>query len=124
IIVFSKDEAEAPAANAEPTSHLAGEGKAGVTLVEYGDFECPGCAQFYPMVEQLKQKYQEEIHFQFRHLPLIQIHQNAFAAARAAEAAAKQDKFWEMYDLLFRNQADWSGRDDATDMFAQYANQL
>lgn len=109
---------------AKPTNHVMGEGKSGVRLVEYGDFECSFCGQYYPLVEQVKEKYKEKIVFQFRHLPLVTAHRNALAAARAAEAAHKQGKFWEMYSLLFQNQATWSKSDDATNSFEQYATQL
>lgn len=124
IVLFNKQEDPAPASNAKPTNHLYGEGKSGVTLVEYGDFECSGCGQFYPLVEQVKEKYKDKIFFQFRNLPLVQLHPNAFAAARAAEAADKQGKFWEMYNLLFQNQNAWAGSNNASSTFEQYATQL
>src|SRR5688572_15092390 len=101
IIFFNKKEANnTQPNNAKPTSHVIGEGSTGVVLMEYGDFECPACGQYYPVVEQVAEKYKEQITFQFRHLPLVQIHQSALAAHRAAEAADKQGKFWEMYRLL------------------------
>jgi protein-disulfide isomerase len=124
IVILSKDKASAPTTDAQPTNHVVGEGTSGVTLVEYGDFECSGCAAYYPVVEQVKEKYKDQITFQYRHLPLVQLHPNAFAASRAAEAAAKQGKFWEMYDLLFQNQQAWSTQSDATGTFEQYAGQL
>jgi len=124
IIVFNKGGDDAANANAKPTSHLIGGNTAGVTLVEYGDFECPACGQFYPLVEQVKEKYKDRIAFQFRNLPLIQVHPNAFAAARAAEAASNQDKFWEMYNLLYQNQSAWGKNNDAKPVFEQYAAQL
>jgi protein-disulfide isomerase len=124
IIIFNKDDASAPSNGAKPTSHLYGEGKSGVKLVEYGDYQCPFCGQYYPLVEQVKEKYKEQIHFQFRNLPLIQVHQHAFAAARAAEAADKQGKFWEMYNLLFQNQSGWSAGNNVQPIFEQYAKQL
>lgn len=90
--------------NAKPSQHIEGEGKSGVTLVEYGDFECPYCGQFYPIVKQVQAQYNTQIYFQFRNLPLSSVHPNAFAGARAAEAASLQNKFWEMHDLLYQNQ--------------------
>lgn len=123
IVIFNKKEAVAPT-NAKPTSHLIGDGASGVTLVEYGDFECQFCGQFYPLVKQIVDKYKTQIHFQFRNLPLLQVHPNAFAAARAAEAADKQGKYWQMHDLLFENQATWAGSDSASQTFEQYATQL
>src|SRR5687767_8744826 len=86
IIVFNKKETAAPEGNAKPTTHLIGSGKSGVTLVEYGDFECSACGLYYPLVEQVKEKYKDQIYFQFRHLPLIQVHQYALVSSRAAEA--------------------------------------
>src|SRR5688572_1454871 len=114
IVLFSsKDESKNGTSESKPTNHIYGEGKSGVKLVEYGDYQCPFCGQFYPIVEQIKQQYGEQITFQFRNLPLVSLHQNAFAAARAAEAADKQGKFWEMYSLLFQNQTAWSPSTDA-----------
>ncbi|HTH71950.1 MAG TPA: thioredoxin domain-containing protein [Candidatus Pristimantibacillus sp.] len=110
--------------NAKPTNHLFGEGTTGVKLVEYGDYQCPFCGQYYPIVEQVKEKYKTQVTFQFRNLPLLQVHQNAFAAARAAEAASLQGKFWEMYSLLYQNQQSWSSTTAATSIFEQYASQL
>jgi protein-disulfide isomerase len=124
IIVLDKKEDTNSTTNAKPTNHLIGENKAGITLTEYGDFECSFCGQYYPLVEQVKEKYKDQISFQFRHLPLQSVHKHAFAAARAAEAADKQGKFWEMYNLLFQNQTTWSKADDASTQFEQYAVQL
>lgn len=124
IVVFNKKDNPATNTNAEPTNHVVGAGTTGVTLVEYGDFQCPYCSTFYPLIEQVKAKYGDQITFQFRHLPLMQIHPNALAAARAAEAASNQGKFWEMYDLLFQNQSAWSQNSDAKPVFEQYAAQL
>ena len=124
IIFLNKKEANAPTSNAQPTSHIRGAATSAVTLVEYGDFECPACGQYYPIVEQVFEKYKDKIKFQFRNLPLIQAHQNALAAHRAAEAASNQNKFWEMYNLLYQNQVSWSTSSNATAMFEQYATQL
>lgn len=110
--------------DAKPSNHVKGDGKTGVTLVEYGDFQCPFCGQYYPIVQQVEQKYKEQITFQFRHLPLLQIHQNAFAASRAAEAASLQGKFWEMYDKLYQNQEAWSETGKPLEAFSTYAQQI
>lgn len=108
----------------QPTNHVEGKGTSGVTLVEYGDYQCPYCAQFYPIVKQVQQQFKDEITFQFRNYPLVNIHQNAFAAARAAEAAGKQDKFWQMHDQLFANQTQWAESSEPSKLFNQYAKQL
>jgi protein-disulfide isomerase len=107
-----------------PTNHVEGQGKSGVTLVEYGDYECPYCEQYYPIVKQVQAEFNDQITFQFRNFPLTSIHQNAFAGARAAEAAGLQGKFWEMHDTLYENQDQWSQASDPTKAFNQYAQQL
>jgi protein-disulfide isomerase len=77
---------------AQPTSHIQGKGAKGVTLMEYGDYECPICGAYYLPLKQAMAQVSNDAYFQFRNLPLVQIHQNAFAAARAAEAAGIQNK--------------------------------
>ncbi len=104
-----------------PTNHVEGQGKSGVTLVEYGDFQCPACEQYYPVVNQVVAEFKDQIYFQFRNWPITSRHPNAFAASRAAEAAAAQGKFWQMYDLLYGNQRQWAGTSDAAPLFKQYA---
>lgn len=107
-----------------PTQHVEGKGTTGVKLVEYGDYECPVCGSFYEAVKETAAKYSDQITFQFRNLPLTQIHQNAFAGARAAEAAGLQNKYWEMHDLLYTNQNAWSQASDPKSFFDNYASQL
>jgi protein-disulfide isomerase len=106
------------------TNHVEGQGSSGVRLTEYGDFECPACGQYYPIVKQVEQTYDSQITFQFRNFPLFQIHPNAIAGARAAEAADVQGKYWQMHDLLYENQNDWGQQKDPTQFFNQYAKQL
>ncbi len=106
------------------TNHVAGAGKKGVTLTEYGDFECPACYQYYPLVEQIRIKYKDDIAFQFRNFPLTEIHQNALAAARAAESADKQGKFWEMYAKLYETQPEWKTSASPSKYFEDLATQL
>ncbi|HUS25930.1 MAG TPA: thioredoxin domain-containing protein [Nevskiaceae bacterium] len=126
LLLQGNDKAGAPSGGGQPTNHIRGEGKKNVTLVEYGDFQCPVCSAYYPVVEQVFEKYKSDITFQFRNLPLTQVHQNAFAASRAAEAASAQGKFWEMYNLLYQNQSAWSklGNAAAQATFEQMATQL
>lgn len=111
---------------AKPTSHIKGNTASKVTLVEYGDYECPVCEGYFSTVEQVQQKYNDTVKFQFRNLPLLQIHPNAFAGARAAEAADKQGKFWEMHDLLYNqtNWSEWSTSKNPVPYFDNYASQL
>ncbi len=107
-----------------PPTHLVGKQDAAVKLVEYSDFQCPACGSYYPIVEEVIEKYKDRISFEYRHYPLITVHRNALAAARASEAAGKQGKFWEMYRLLFTNQSEWSESDDSRIVFENYAKQL
>lgn len=107
-----------------PTNHVEGQGSTGVKLVEYGDFECPYCEEYFPIVKQVAAIYNSQIYFQFRNLPLTQIHPNAFAGARAAEAASLQNKFWQMHDLLYENQSQWVNSSNPQSYFDIYAKQL
>ncbi len=84
--------------------HIRGPADAPVTLVEYGDFECPHCGQAEPVVRELVRTFGADLRFVFRHLPLVDVHEHAQLAAEAAETAAAQGKFWEMHDLLFTRQ--------------------
>lgn len=96
-----------------------------VTLIEYGDFQCPSCAAYYPLIKQLEEKYKDQVSFVFRHYPLISIHPNAFAAARAAEAASQQGKFFEMHDKLYETQQAWGQvRTNQQILFEGYAQTL
>jgi len=106
------------------SNNVIGENKKNVVLVEYGDYQCPACAAYYPIIKQLVEEYKSDIQFQFRNFPLQQIHQNARAASRAAEAAGKQNKFWEMHDLLYEQQSAWEQSTSANVIFEQYAKQL
>jgi protein-disulfide isomerase len=93
---------------AEPVSagdHAVGPAHARVTIVEYGDFECPICKQTAPGLKLLRERFAGQIRFAYRHFPLEEVHPHALLAAEAAECAAGQGKFWEMHDLLFDNQA-------------------
>ena len=84
--------------------HIQGKDKSSITLVEYGDFQCPYCREAYPIVKEIQKIKGDAIRFVFRNFPLSEIHSYALHAAYAAEAAGKQHKFWEMHDILFENQ--------------------
>jgi protein-disulfide isomerase len=86
--------------------HVQGSPDAPITLVEYGDYECPHCGRAYGILKSLQKKLGNELRVVFRNFPLSQMHPNAEMAAEAAEAAAAQGKFWEMHDLLFEHQMD------------------
>lgn len=102
---------------------IRGDANASVTLIEYADFQCPACAAYSPLVTQLHETFPEDLRIIFRHYPLTTIHANALPAARAAEAAGAQGKFWEMHDRLYETQLDWSGG-DTDKLFSQYAGEL
>jgi protein-disulfide isomerase len=87
----------------EQVDHVRGQAAARL-LVEYGDYECPYSRQAFRAIEQVERQLNGGIRFAFRHFPLTEIHPHAFAAAAAAEAAARQDRFWDMHDLLFHRQ--------------------
>lgn len=106
------------------TQHVRGATDSKVTLVEYGDFQCPACGQYYPAFEQVYEKYKDKVQFQFRHFPLTSIHPNAFAGSRAAEAASKQGKFYEMYNQLYQNQTAWSESNSPSSYFEKYAKTI
>src|SRR5215510_10635581 len=88
-----------------PDDHRQGPENARVTLVEYGDYECPHCGRAYPIVKAIQKRLGKDLRFVFRNMPLRNAHPNAELAAEAAEAAAAQGKFWEMHDALYENQA-------------------
>jgi len=87
-----------------PADHVIGPSHAAVTVVEYGDFECPNCKQAAPAVKLLLSHFADRIRFVYRHFPLEEVHPHAVHAAEAAESAAAQGKFWPMHDLLFEHQ--------------------
>ncbi len=114
------------ASSSNGSYNVEGQGKAGVKLTEYGDFECPYCEEYYPIVKQVVSDEFSNITFQFINFPLTSIHPNAFAGARAAEAAALMGKFWQMHDALYTsaNWQQWSTSSDPIPYFKQYAQSL
>ena len=88
----------------EDRDHIQGPANAAVTLVEYGDYECPYCGAAYPIVKEVQNRMGERLRFVFRNFPIPTSHPHAEQAAEAAEAAANQGRFWEMHDLLYENQ--------------------
>lgn len=84
--------------------HIEGNEDAQVTLVEYGDYQCPYCGDAHPVIKRLQKSLGNKLRLVFRNFPLTQVHPYALLAAQAAEAAALQGKFWEMHDLIFENQ--------------------
>ncbi|KXK00831.1 MAG: Disulfide bond formation protein D precursor [Parcubacteria bacterium OLB19] len=103
--------------------HVKGNPDATVTLVEYSDFQCPACAAAQPVVKDIMNEFGNEIKFEYKHFPLP-MHPLAEPAARAAEAAGQQGKFFEFHDMLFEKQKTWSNSPNPTALFVQYAEEL
>jgi len=95
-----------------------------VVVEEYGDYQCPPCGLLYPELKKIESEYGDQVRFVFHYFPLTKIHKNALAAARAAEAARLQNKFWEMHDRLYRNQKAWADEEDPRPIFLSYAREL
>ena len=93
-----------PGSSNAASGQVLGKADAPITLVEYGDYECPPCASFAPMVTRLLEKYPDSLKYEYRHFPLTGLHPGAMRAAMAAEAAGQQGRFWEMHKLLLANQ--------------------
>lgn len=111
------------------SNHVLGKSTTGVKLVQFGDFQCSACLGYFPTIKKVVESYGDQISFQYVNFPLTSIHQNAFASARAAEAAGKQGKFWEMHDLLYQNndpsaRTGWVASSSPTTFFNQFATQL
>lgn len=104
----------------ESQVHTRGNPKAPVTLEEFGDYQCPPCAKLAGPIKMLEDQYGDQLCLVFRHFPLVN-HNYAKDAAHAAEAAARQGKFWEMHDQLYREQATWTQSDNVKAMFKAYA---
>ncbi len=130
LIFFSKREARQPSNGDNGTTssglsqNIYGKKDSPVSLVEFGDFQCPACLGYFPIVQQIKAQYGDRISIQFRHYPLSEIHQNAVISARASEAAAMQGKFWEMHDKLYENQNAWGTSQTPNTFFESYAQEI
>lgn len=97
-----------------------------VVLIEYGDFQCPACANENPKIMKVVEGYKDKIAFVFRNFPLTAIHANAKAAAAAAESAGLQNKYWEMHEILYKSQSKWDSLsgEERTKAFVSYAEEL
>lgn len=102
---------------------IKGSRDAKVTLIEYSDFQCPACAYFSPVLNQLSEEFGNDLALVYRHFPLPS-HKNAKPMAMIAEAAGKQNKFWEMHEIIFTNQNKWSNSSDVTEIGLDYAKQI
>jgi len=103
--------------------HIKGNKDATVNLVEYSDLQCPACGVYYSVVKQLMEELGDSVSFEYRHFPLRTVHRNAESAALAAEAAGLQGKFWEMHDILFEHQKEWSAK-SGSNIFNGYAEEI
>lgn len=110
-------------ADAATSHNVTGADNPAVTLVEYGDYSCPTCAQFYPMVAELLRRMPSELALEYHHYA-IPVGSHSFTAAFAAEAAAEQGRFWSMHDALFGTQSQWKNRTEVRDTFISMAGQL
>ena len=105
-------------------SNKIASGSGTITLVEFSDFQCPACGSYYPVVKQIIDDFGQDMTFVYRNFPLTSLHKNARIAAQAAESAGLQGKYWEMHDLLFINQSEWSDSSSPIDIFSQYAKTI
>jgi protein-disulfide isomerase len=103
--------------------HIRGNANAPVTLEEFGDFQCPPCGSIAGFLDELVKEYDPRLRIVFRNYPL-ENHQHARDAALAAEAAGLQGRFWEMHDVLYREQAIWSKADNPRELFDSYAGMI
>lgn len=112
--------------NGNIADHTTGSDANEVLFIEYGDFQCPSCGGAHPQVKSLMEEYGDKVTFIFRNFPLTSIHPNARAAAAVAEAAGLQGKYWEMNNLLYEKQGEWSNLDASqrTSVFNTYAGSL
>lgn len=104
-------------------SHKIATESAKITIVEFGDYQCPACGMAYPVVKQVLKDYPGKINFVFRNFPLPQ-HNNGFIAAEAVEASGEQGKYWEMHDKLYQNQNEWAENNNPLEVFLKYAGEL
>ena len=104
-------------------NYIKGNPDAQISLVEYSDFQCPACAAFQPVLTDVMNQFGNDIKFEYKHFPLP-MHPLALPAARAAEAAGQQGKFYEFHDLLFEKQKTWTKSPNPNALFVQYAEEL
>ncbi len=103
--------------------HVKGEASAALTIEEFGDYQCPPCGNLHPVLQKIEDDYGSRVRVIFRNFPLT-MHRNAFTAARAAEAAMAQDKYWPMHDIIYENQKEWSESPEPHPIFQDYARRL
>jgi len=127
IMTFNKKDRAAESSsssNSQGSQNFYGKMDSPVTITEFVDFQCEACYAYYPYVKEVKEKYKDKVRFQIRNFPITSGHQFAYQAARSAEAAARQGKFWEMHDKLFEGQKTWEQTKDPTSYFDNYAKEI
>lgn len=121
--VHAISESKTPGKSDTESAHVRGNPDAPVTLEEYGDFQCPPCGMFSVFLQQLEKEYDSRLRVVFRNFPLS-VHEHAREAALAAEAAGLQGRFWEMHDVLYREQETWSKAPNVRELFESYAGTI
>jgi protein-disulfide isomerase len=117
--------AAAPAhADIRGGGHFRGPENAALTLVEFGDYQCPSCGAYHPLVKEILNRYPQQLRLEFHHFPLITIHPNSMRASLAAEAAGDQGHYWEMHDALFEHQREWADSPNAEPIFIALASRF
>ncbi len=124
--VYTKEQKQGVSSGdgSKTSSNFYGKEDSQVTITEFVDFQCEACYAYYPFVKQVKEQYKDQVRFQVRNFPITSGHQFAFQAARSAEAAARQGKFWEMHDMIFEGQKQWEQMQDPQSIFDGYAEQI
>lgn len=121
----NKDKAgSSTAVSSKSSSNYYGKLDSPVTLTEFVDFQCEACYAYYPYFKEVKEQYKDRVRFQVRYFPIVNSHQFALQAARSAEAAALQGKFWEMHDRLLEGQKEWERLQDPQNTFNGYAKEI
>lgn len=103
---------------------VRGSRNAKVIITEYSDLQCPACGTHYPFLKKIESEFSGQVALVYRHFPLQSLHQYAVSAAKAAEAAGKENKFWEMHDMLFEHQAEWTNAKVPAEQFIEYAKTI
>src|SRR6266852_1329632 len=101
--------------------HFRGPENAAVTLVEFGDYQCPSCGAYHPLVKEILNRYPQQVRLEFHHFPLVTVHPNTMLASQAVEAAGEQGKYWEMQDAFFEHQIKWGGSPNPEPIFITLA---
>lgn len=127
IVIYNKKSNQASQISDQNTtgsSNYYGKEDSPVTITEFVDFQCEACYAYYPYVKQVKEKYKDQVRFQVRNFPITSGHKFAMQAAKNAEAAARQGKFWEMHDKIFEGQKQWEQMSDPQPTFDSYAEAI